>query len=121
MPNSIAEMIKGDFKCEDIAKCLLGLKNIDIETYKLLVKAGPMKSETLGKLLNRERSTAYRSLQNLIKCGLVHREARTIPSGGYYFEYIAIDPSKLKEIIYKNLDEWYNKIKTLIDDIDKEL
>ena len=66
MPRSIPEMIRGDFKCKDIAKCLLGLKNIDIDAYKMLVANGPMTAEHLGELLKRERSTAYRSLQNLI-------------------------------------------------------
>jgi len=85
------EMIRGDFKCDDIAKCILGLKNIDIETYKTLVAKGPMTAESLGEVLNRERSTAYRSLQNLMGCGLVRRETRTINSGGYFYDYIALD------------------------------
>ncbi len=82
MPRSIPEMIRGDFKCDDIAKCILGLKNIDIESYKVLVEKGPMTAERLGELLTRERSTAYRALQNLMACGLVHRETRTIIEGG---------------------------------------
>ena len=121
MPNSIPEMIKGDFKCEDIAKCILGLKNIDVDTYKTLVNKGPMTAETLGEVLNRERSTAYRSLQNLITCGLVYRETRTISSGGYFYEYIALEPGKMKEMINSNIDEWYAKMKKLAEDIDKEI
>src|SRR3989337_587068 len=94
MPRSIPEMIRGDFKCDDIAKCILGLKNIDIETYKILVTKGPMTAEKLGELLSRERSTAYRSLQSLMGCGLVHRETRSIappaptPSFTSPFSYI---------------------------------
>ncbi len=121
MPRSIPEMIRGDFKCEDIAQCILGLKSIDIETYKMLVARGPMTAETLGELLNRERSTAYRSLQNLIGCGLVHRETRTISSGGYYYEYIPLDPCRMKEMVMGNIDEWYDKMKKLVADIDKDL
>lgn len=121
MPRSIPEMIRGDFKCDDIAKCILGLKNIDIEAYKVLVLKGPMTAERLGELLNRERSTAYRSLQSLMVCGLVHRETKTISAGGYYYEYIALSPSRMKEKISGNIDEWYNKMKKLIADIDKEI
>lgn len=97
MPRSIPEMIRGDFKCDDIAKCILGLKNIDIDSYKVLVLKGPMTAERLGELLNRERSTAYRSLQNLMTCGLVHRETKTISEGGYYYEYKALEPGQLKK------------------------
>jgi len=121
MPRSIPEMIRGDFKCEDIAKCILGVKEIDIDTYKTLVGKGPMTAESLGVILNRERSTAYRSLQNLMGCGLVRRETRTISSGGYFYEYIALEPNKMKEMVQSNIDQWYNKMKKLVADIDKDI
>lgn len=121
MARSIPEMIRGDFKCDDIAKCILGLKNIDIDAYKMLVAKGPMTAEKLGEILNRERSTAYRSLQSLMTCGLVHRETKTISAGGYYYEYIALEPRKMKEMIQGNIDEWYNKMKNIVSDIDKEI
>ena len=121
MPRSIPEMIRGDFKCDDIAKCILGLKNIDIDSYKVLVAKGPMTAERLGELLTRERSTAYRSLQNLMTCGLVHRETKTITEGGYYYEYKALEPLKLKEMVEGNIDEWYNKMKKIAANIDKEI
>ena len=121
MPRSIPEMIRGDFKCEDIAKCILGIKEIDIDTYKTLVVKGPMTAESLGVILNRERSTAYRSLQNLMGCGLVRRETRTISSGGYFYEYIALEPSRMKDMVHGNIDQWYNKMKKLVADIDKDI
>jgi predicted transcriptional regulator len=121
MARSIPEMIRGDFKCDDIAKCILGLKNIDIDAYKLLAAKGPLTAEKLGEILNRERSTAYRSLQSLMICGLVHRETKTISAGGYYYEYIALPPKKMKEMIQGNIDEWYNKMKHIVSDIDEEI
>ena len=121
MPRSIPEMIRGDFKCDDIAKCILGLKNIDIEAYKALVTKGPMTAEHLGEILKRERSTAYRSLQNLIGCGLVHRETKTIHTGGYFYEYIALEPARMKEQILGNIDEWCKKMKKLVSEIDREI
>ncbi len=121
MPRSIPEMIRGDFKCDDIAKCILGLKNIDVDSYKVLVTKGPMTAERLGELLNRERSTAYRSLQNLMTCGLVHRETKTISEGGYFYEYNALKPESLKEMVICNIDEWYNKMKKIASNIDIEI
>ncbi len=121
MPRSIPEMIRGDFKCDDIAKCILGLKNIDIETYKILAIKGPMTAEKLGELLSRERSTAYRSLQSLMGCGLVHRETRTIPTGGYFYEYIPLDPLRMKEMVIQNINEWSDKMKKLVAEIDKDI
>ena len=89
MANSIHEMIRTSFRCEDIVKYVLGLKSLDIETYKVLLSNGPMTAEKSGETLNRERSTAYRSLQNLLTSGIVYREVRSIESGGYYYEYVA--------------------------------
>ena len=121
MSSSIPEMLRADFKCEDVAKCILGLKTLDVEAYKALLQHGPMTAEKLGELLNRERSTAYRSLQNLISCGLVYRETKSIDIGGYYYEYVAIERTKTKEMIKKNVDEWYDKMCELIEKFDQEI
>ncbi|MDW7731695.1 MAG: helix-turn-helix domain-containing protein [Methanolobus sp.] len=121
MASSIPEMLRADCKCEDMAKCVLGLKELDISTYKKLLENGPMTAEQLGDLLGRERSTAYRSLQNLISAGLVYRETRSIDIGGYYYEYVAIEPLKVKQMIKKTIDEWYHKMNNLIKNFDREL
>jgi predicted transcriptional regulator len=120
MPSSIPEMIHGNFNCSDIAKCVLGLKNLDMETYRLLVIHGEKTAEELGELLNRERSTAYRALQNLMSCGLVYRETRTIEGGGYYYVYIALDPCKMKDMISENIDAWYAKMNAMIENIETD-
>lgn len=121
MASSIPEMLRADCKCEDMAKCVLGLKELDISTYKTLLEHGSMTAEKLGELLGRERSTAYRSLQNLISAGLVYRETRSISIGGYYYEYVAIEPVVVKEMIRKTVDQWYHKMNALIENFDREL
>lgn len=121
MAHSIPEMLRANFNCDDVAKCILGLKDLDLQAYKLLLVNGPMTAEKLGKLLDRERSTSYRSLQNLISCGLVYRESRSIDVGGYYYEYVAIDPDSVKKMMQDNIDDWYKKVSSLIDNIDEEL
>ena len=121
MANSIPEMLRANIKCDDVAKCILGLKALDMDSYKALLVHGPMTAEKLGELLNRERSTAYRSLQNLITCGLVYRETRSIDVGGYYYEYVAIDPCEMKNMIKSNIDEWYGKMTRLVESIDEDI
>ncbi|HML26233.1 helix-turn-helix domain-containing protein [Methanomethylovorans sp.] len=121
MASSIHEMLRANCKCDDVAKCVLGLKNLDLLAYKKLFEQGPMTAEELGDLLQRERSTAYRSLQNLIAVGLVYRETRSIQIGGYYYEYVAISPQQFKQMLKQNITDWYNKMNTLLDDFEKEL
>ena len=98
-----------------MAKCILGPKALDMDAYKCLLANGPMTAENLGEHLNRERSTAYRSLQNLISSGLVYRETKTIDIGGYYYEYVAIDPVRVKEMLRENIELWYTKVTGLIE------
>lgn len=121
MASSIHEMLRANCKCDDVARCVLGLKNLDLLAYKKLFERGPMTAEELGNLLQRERSTAYRSLQNLIVVGLVYRETRSIQVGGYYYEYVAISPVQFKQMLKQNIDDWYSKMEKLLDDFEQEL
>lgn len=121
MANSIHEMIQKSLGCEDLVKCVLGLKSLDIDAYKTLLEYGPLTAEKLGELLHRERSTAYRSLQNLISCGIVFRENESIENGGYYYKYIAIDPQEMKQMVRKNVDEWYQQMNELIEKLDDKI
>ncbi|WP_440948750.1 helix-turn-helix domain-containing protein [Methanosarcina sp. T3] len=121
MVDSIHEMIRTSFRCEDMVKCVLGLKALDIEAYKVLLMHGPLTTDRLGGILNRERSTAYRSLQNLITCGVVYRETKSLESGGYYHEYVAIEPWEMKRVVKKNVDEWYCQMNGLIEKMDNKV
>jgi predicted transcriptional regulator len=121
MAGSIHEMLRANCKCDDVAKCVLGLKNLDLLAYKKLFELGPMTAEELGDLLQRERSTAYRSLQNLIAVGLVYRETRSIKIGGYYYEYVAISPAHFKQMLKQNITDWYTKMDKLLDDFENEI
>lgn len=118
---SIHEMLQANCKCDDVAKCILGLKNLDILAYKILCEYGPMTAEKLGNILNRERSTAYRSLQNLISVGLVYRETKLIENGGYFYEYVAVSPNKFKQKLKTQLEEWYQKINFLLNNFEEEI
>jgi predicted transcriptional regulator len=115
MVNSIHGMGRANFRCENMIKFVFGLKSLDIETYKALLAHGPLTAEKLGGILNRERSTAYRSLQNLIACGIVYRETKSIESGGYYYEYTAIEQRELKLMVKENIDDWCRQMNLLIE------
>ncbi len=121
MANSIHEMIRTSFRCEDIVKYVLGLKSLDVEAYKALLLNGPLTAEKLGEILNRERSTAYRFLQNLLTCGIVYRETRSIESGGYYYEYVALETQETKQMVRKIVDEWYDRMNELIEKMDSKV
>ncbi|KUK04930.1 helix-turn-helix domain-containing protein [Methermicoccus shengliensis] len=121
LARSIVEIIRGDLECNDLAECVLGLKGLDLQTYKLLCKEGDMTVERLSERLGKEKSTVYRALQNLLSAGLVSRRKMVIEGGGYYYIYRALDPHVLKQNLIANINQWYHKMMSFVKDIDKEI
>lgn len=115
MVDSIHEMIRDSFRYEDMVKCIFGLNSLDLETYKILLENGPLTTEGLGEIVKREKSTVYRSLQNLIACGIAYRKKKSMEGGGYYYEYTPVESWKVKQVLKKNIDDWYCQMNRLIE------
>ncbi|MBS1264057.1 MAG: hypothetical protein MAG715_01256 [Methanonatronarchaeales archaeon] len=108
--------------CQELIRCLLGLKDIDMRTYRgLLESEGGLTADEMGDLLDRERSTAYRSLQRLVGCGIATKETRTIEEGGYFYIYRGVEPGSLKEIAEECLDEWYDQLRRAVNEVEEKL
>ncbi len=100
---------------------MLGLKGLDLQTYKTLCRQGEMTVDVLSERLHKEKSTVYRSLQNLLRAGLVSRKKNVMEGGGYYYVYRALDPHVLKQNLIANINQWYQKMMSFVKDIDKEI
>lgn len=108
--------------CQELIRCLLGLKDIDMKAYRqLLDHESGVTADEMGDLLDRERSTAYRSLQRLVGCGLAKKETRTIKEGGYFYIYRPVTPHNVKEIAEECLEEWYDELKGAVNQVEDEL
>lgn len=114
-------MLSREISCRELAKCVLGLRDIDLEIYRILMKSGEMRVEELAEKIGRDPSTTYRALQDLIRCGLVFRESRSIAGGGYYYVYKAIDKSEFVKILEGCIKEWEEKMKEKIKKMEEEL
>jgi predicted transcriptional regulator len=93
--------------CDDIISCIFDFNNLDIEVYKKLKEKGELKTQDLAYLLKRERSTVYRSLQKLTKCGLCIKKTNKIKKGGHYYTYKSIDNNLIKSKIESCINDWY--------------
>lgn len=120
MSKPYVEMAEKEMKCEKLLCCVFGLKELDIQTYMALLSHGPMRVEELEEKINRERSTAYRSLQNLIMCKLAYREMKSIEAGGYYYVYRAANPEKVKGEMKKCIDAWHERVIRLLDEFESK-
>ncbi|MEF8848731.1 MAG: helix-turn-helix domain-containing protein [Candidatus Thermoplasmatota archaeon] len=109
---------EGNITCKDAIKCIFNLNNLDIKVYQKLKKNKNTRADKLAEILQKERSTVYRSLQKLNKCGLCIKKTKTIKKGGYFHEYKTENIEKIKEEAQKCLDEWYQTMKNKIKKLD---
>ena len=106
---------------QEIIKCALGIKRTEIQAYCVLVNKGPVTIQEATDFLGKSRSTAQRLLQNLVEKGLATREEELIGLGGYKYVYKPIPPERLKETISRNLDSWYQKMQSELEDFPEKI
>jgi predicted transcriptional regulator len=109
------EYMQQDLECEGLLECLHGLKSLDAECFRVLNQAGePMTVDEIAERVDRERSTAYRSVQRLLQSGLIQKEQVNYDQGGYYHVYKPTDPDEIAEDMQRMLNDWYAKVGNLI-------
>lgn len=106
---------------QEIIKCALGIKRTEIQAYCILVNKGPITIQEATDFLGKSQSTSQRLLQNLVEKGLATREEELIGLGGYKYVYKPIPPERLKETISRNLDSWYQKMQSELEDFPEKI
>jgi predicted transcriptional regulator len=121
MPDSMSEQLQQDMVCEGLLECFHGLKQLDKECYRALVDATePLTVDGVADVVDRERSTAYRSVQRLVSAGFVEKEQVNYENGGYYHVYRPTDPSEIADDMQRLLNDWYAKMGRLIDEFERK-
>ena len=121
MPDSMVEQLQRDMECEGLLECIHGLKQLDRECYKVLVASEePLTIDEVGERVDRARSTAYRSIQRLLRAGFVRKDQVNYDGGGYYHVYYPADPAGVATDMRRMLDDWYAKMDRLIREYEEE-
>jgi len=116
MADSMSEYLRQDMQCEGLLECIHGLKGLDKEIFRLLSEQGdPRTVDEIAELVDRERSTAYRSVQRLSASGFVQKQQVNYEQGGYYHVFYPTDPDEIAREMQRLLNEWYAKMGQLID------
>ena len=119
MPDSLYEQLQSDMECEGLLECFHGLKPLDRQCFELLVESGePLTIDEIAEAVDRERSTAYRSVQRLLQTGLVGKEQINYDHGGYYHVYQPTDPEQVAGEMQRMLNDWYAKMGQLIQEFE---
>lgn len=109
--------LRSNMACEGLLECFHGLKQLDREVFGVLVEAEEaMTVDDIAEAVDRERSTAYRSVQRLLDTGFVRKEQRNYEHGGYYHVYLPADPDVVADDMQRTLNEWYAKMGQLIQE-----
>jgi predicted transcriptional regulator len=115
MADAMSEYLKQDMQCEGLLECIHGLKELDKEIFKVLTEsAEPLTVDEIAEQVDRERSTAYRSIQRLVGSGFVQKEQVNYEQGGYYHVFRPTDPDEIADDMQRMLNDWYAKMGQLI-------
>jgi predicted transcriptional regulator len=121
MPDSIDDYLREDLECEGLLECFYGLKELDRVVFDELASAEePLTVDEVADRVDRERSTAYRSVRRLVDAGFVEREQINYDQGGYYHVFTLTDPDEVADELNRMLNDWYAKMGQLIDQYREE-
>ena len=119
MSDSMTELLQKDMECEGLLECMHGLKELDKQVFRALVEsAEPLTVDEAAERVDRERSTAYRSIQRLIQAGFIQKEQINYDQGGYYHVYRPTDPSQIADNMQRMLNDWYAQMGQLIQEFE---
>lgn len=121
MPDSIADYLRQDMKCEGLLECIHGLTDLDRECYRALVESDePLKVDDISESVDRERSTVYRSVQRLMGAGFVQKKQVNYDDGGYYYVYYPTDLDEVTDDMQRMLNDWYAMMGQLIHEFENK-
>jgi predicted transcriptional regulator len=89
--------------CKSMFECFFGLNSEDLRVYEAIL-SGFERIDELSSALGKKENSVYRSIQRLLLAGLIYREKRVLPAGGYYFVYKAVP----KEFVAKEIETAMN-------------
>jgi len=115
----MSEQLRQDMACEGLLSCFHGLKELDKQCFRALVETGePLTVDEIAEAVDRERSTAYRSVQRLLQTGFIEKSQINYDQGGYYHVYSPTDPSQIADDMQRLLNDWYAKMGQLIQEFE---
>lgn len=119
MAESVRDHLASDMQCESLLECFHGLKGLDREAFSVLIAADePLTVDEVAEAVDRERSTAYRSVRRLVDAGFVRSEQINYDDGGYYHVYEPVDADEVAADLQRMLDDWYGLMDRLIDEFE---
>lgn len=103
---------------DEVMSCVFGIDDHETRAYLVLCQQPGSTIAELAAALERDRSTANRSLSTLHDRGLVRRDRRLLDGGGYVYQYTAVALPQTKAMLHEALDAWTATVHDVIDEFD---
>ncbi|QLK26801.1 transcriptional regulator [Natrinema zhouii] len=117
MPDAIQKQLQSEREWEDLLDCMFGLNKLDRGVFRLLAESSePLTVDHIAKFIEKERTTAYRSVKRLEEAGIAVQEQETCPKGGYHHVYRVSDPDEIADNLQRMLNRWYAETGQLIQE-----
>lgn len=108
------EFLECEFKVCPIFEFLFGLKCTHVNIYFYALQQKRTIKEIADRV-RRDRTTAVRLIQSMIKQGLIKKEQELLPNGGIRHLYSAIPQEILKEKIVESLRDVKEAVDALVE------
>ncbi|MHA1686407.1 MAG: helix-turn-helix domain-containing protein [Candidatus Heimdallarchaeaceae archaeon] len=109
---NVPDVIETGQKCL-IFECLFGLKPIHVKIYFYLLQ-GKRTIKQIASFIDRDRTTAVRLIQVLLKAGFVERHEETLENGGTRYLYSAISQDTIKQNLLEAIKDIEQSIKAFL-------
>lgn len=124
---SINSLTRMNATVKDLFIQLYDLAPLELDILFMLISKlddGPMMMMTLdevSKVVDRDRSTTFRSLQKLVTLGLVIKETKTIKDGGYFHVYSAVDMETFKKETERRVRDLQKSLDRLLKKFESDM
>lgn len=101
--------------CENALRCFFDLSPLEVKVYRELLDNGSGTALEIGNRIERDRSTAYRSVTKLVNNGLAVKKLKNRDGGGIFHVYEAVDPQEVQVMLKDLIDSWYDEMKIVVE------
>lgn len=117
MPDAVQKQLQNERKWEALLDSILGLNKLDRGVFRLLAESSEsLTVDHIAEFIDKERTTAYRSVKRLEEVGVAVQEQESCPKGGYHHVYRVSDPDEIADELQRMLNQWYAETGQLIQE-----
>jgi predicted transcriptional regulator len=113
-PNLSVKAELDAINCKDVVKCIFNLTDTDMSVLKALSEKERYTAQFVANEIGKDRTTAYRSLEKLLSCGLCLKGRKGGQSRGFSNVYQGISEKEIYSLAERKFEACYQKIKKVL-------